>query len=91
MTSLRETAKLFKNLIRASHLKVGEDEGRIWNTRIEERLEKRPQKLGVVGKFLKQKQWKCICLEISQGRSAEGRRGEKELSPVLRQFCSLSM
>lgn len=30
---------------------MGEDEGRIWNARIEEKIEKRPQKLGVVGEI----------------------------------------
>lgn len=52
-----------------------EDEGKIWNERFLEIIENKPQKLGVVGKFLKQKHSKFTFLEISQGSigfSAEG-------------------
>lgn len=43
----------------------GEDEGRIWNERILEILENKPQKFGVVGKFLKHKHSKFTFLEMS--------------------------
>lgn len=72
----------------------GEDEGRIWNERFLEMVEYKPQKLGVVGKFVKQKHSKFTFLEISQGSiriSAEEKCREKEFSLALRQFCSLSV